>query len=78
MIRDSIESDKFLIRLNSNLEMARDPALIMMATDTYNGLLHAGYDKEESLKLTQIICDNYFKKAEMRREEEKLQYEIEG
>ena len=54
-----IDKDELICKYNSEMEMHsfRMPP-IMLATDTYDMLRKVGYNENEALKLTEIICNN--------------------
>ena len=54
-----IDKDELICKYNSEMEKHsfRIPP-IMLATDTYDMLRKVGYNENEALKLTEIICNN--------------------
>ena len=58
-----INKDELIRKYNSEMEkqsFAIPP--VMMATDTYDMLRKVGYNENEALKLTEIICNNKWSK----------------
>ena len=54
-----IDKDELICKYNSEMEKrgSINPP-VMMATDTYDMLRKVGYNENEALKLTEIICNN--------------------
>lgn len=53
-----IDKDDIICKYNSELEKHNNVPPIMLATDTYDMLRNVGYNENEALKLTEIICSN--------------------
>lgn len=61
------EKDESLMNLQYNMDVQYDMSPIFLATDTYDGL-KKHYNQYEALKLTEIICNNFWKKKETQKE----------
>ena len=54
-----IDKDELICKYNSEMEkQGYIMPPVMMATDTYDMLRKVGYNENEALKLTEIICNN--------------------
>lgn len=67
----NLEKDETLVNLQCNMDDQYNMPPIFLATDTYDRL-RKFYNQDEALKLTEIICNNFWKKKEHEREIEKL------
>ncbi|MDO5837101.1 MAG: hypothetical protein Q4P17_11390 [Methanobacterium sp.] len=55
--------DEIIYKYNSEIEKKSTKIpVIMFATDTYDMLKDVGYNENEALKLTEIICNNKWSK----------------
>ena len=61
------KKDESLINLQHDMDTIYDMSPILLATDTYDRL-RKYYDQDEALKLTEIICNNFWKKKETQKE----------
>ena len=61
LIRGPIDEESIL-QLSKRIETIFNINPVLLAVDTYNELRETGYDKEEALKLTDIINRNYYEK----------------
>lgn len=64
--RKIFNKDELICKYNNQLEMTSNIPPIMLATDTYDMLRNVQYNENEALKLTEIICNNYFEKEKIR------------
>lgn len=60
------DSDKIddLIDLFADAGFNQSP--ISIAVDSYTGLLDAGFTENEALRLTEIICSNFYRALQVR------------
>lgn len=61
------KKDESLMNLQCNMDAQYDMSPIFLATDTYDEL-KKHYNQDEALKLTEIICNNFWKKKETQKE----------
>lgn len=66
-----IDDDKVVQEMNEAL-IGSTPGPIFLAIDTFEGLKKI-YNDEISLKLTEIICNNYYKEKELELKAQKLE-----
>lgn len=66
-----IDDDKIIQEMDQGLTCSK-PGAIFLAVDTFEGLKKV-YDDEIALKLTEIICNNYYKEKEIELKERELE-----
>lgn len=63
----NLEDDKKIEELAERLRFS-DPGPLILAIDTYEGIKKM-YNENEALKLTEIICNNYYKEKSINEED---------